>query len=349
EEEKVDEDPCLVAKAAKIQQAQSDDDIRRAKRKYSVLKRRISSSRLQKYQSQWVQSRRDWKILTRGRERPDHIEQSAEKQALCKLMPELGRLAAVMSSNEPLSFDEKASVVKDLFTQCLRDFDVVYRPGEEPVEKRCPVASCPWKSPYGAGASILYCWECYTFHDGKSAEFEEHCAGHLPLMTSQHYEVMVYRHTTIRAGYCIECMWDDRLPAACRMRAFDRSPELREHLEEHVDRKSCPSECADPSCNHIATEEQDYRRHLRDVHHYHKTICVRSKKACKKRLSSMQDKESTSDRDHCMQRKRPRKQGKKPSVPSSTSTKELKITFWEPHAMRPKAITSVPAQEKDKD
>lgn len=142
EEEKVDEDPCLVAKAAKIQQAQSDDDIRRAKREYSVLKRRISSSRLQKYQSQWVQSRRDWKILTRGRERPDHIEQSAEKQALCKLMPELGRLAAVMSSNEPLSFDEKASVVKDLFTQCLRDFDVVYRPGEEPVEKRCPVASC---------------------------------------------------------------------------------------------------------------------------------------------------------------------------------------------------------------
>ncbi|KAK6810460.1 hypothetical protein RU639_013781 [Aspergillus parasiticus] len=372
EEEKVDEDPCLVAKAAKIQQAQSDDDIRRAKRKYSVLKRRISSSRLQKYQSQWVQSRRDWKVLTRGRERPDHIEQSAEKQALCKLMPELGRLAAVMSSNEPLSFDEKASVVKDLFTQCLRDFDVVYRPGEEPVEKRCPVASCrkllePMEKPLRSRRihsciqresardlhiplqQIKYCWECYTFHDGKSAEFEEHCAGHLPLMTNQHYKVMVYRHTTIRAGYCIECMWDDRLPAACRMRAFDRSPELREHLEEHVDRKSWPSECADPSCNHIATEEQDYRQHLRDVHHYHKTIRVRSKKACKKRLSSMQDKESSSDRDHCMQRKRPRKQGKKPSVPSSTSTKALKITFWEPPAMRPKAITSVPAQEKDKD
>ncbi|KAE8361714.1 hypothetical protein BDV27DRAFT_166718 [Aspergillus caelatus] len=371
EEEKIHEDPCLVAKAAEIQQAQSDDDIRRAKREYSVLKRRISSNRLQKYQSQWVQSRRDWKILTRGRERPDHIEQSAEKRVLCKLMPELGRLAAVMSSNEPLSFDEKASVVKDLFTQCLRDFDAVYRPGEEPFEKRCPVVSCrkllePMEKPLWSThihsciqresarnlniplQQIKYCWECYTFHDGKSAEFEEHCAGHLPSMTSQHYEVMVYRHTTIRAGYCIECMWDDRLPAACRMRAFDRSTELREHLEEHVDRKSWPSECADPSCNHIATEEQDYRRHLRDVHHYHKTICVRAKKACKKRLSSMQDEESNSDRDHCMQRKRPRKQRKKPSVPLSTTTKELKITFWEPPAMRLKTITSVPAQEKDK-
>ncbi|KAF5857607.1 hypothetical protein ETB97_005536 [Aspergillus alliaceus] len=372
EEQKIDEDPCLVAKAAEIQQAQSADDIRRLKRDYSILKRRISSSRLQQYQSQWVRSRRDWKILTRGRERPDHIERSAEKQVLCKFMPELGRLAAVMSSNEPLSFDEKASVVKDLFTQCLRDFDVVYRPGEEPVEKRCPVASCgkllePMEKPLRSThihscirrevarnrniplQLVKYCWECYTFHDRKSPEFEEHCAGHLPSMTSQHYEVMVYRHTTIRAGYCIECMWDDRLSAACRMRAFDRSTELREHLEEHVDRKSWPSECADPSCNHIATEEQDYRRHLHDVHHYHKTICVRSKKACKKRLPSMQDEETTSDRDQRMQPKRPRKQGKNPPVPSSASAKELKIAFWEPPTMQLKAISSIPALKEDED
>jgi hypothetical protein len=31
-------------------------------------------------------------------------------------MPKLGRLAAVMLSNKPLSFDEKASMVKNLFT-----------------------------------------------------------------------------------------------------------------------------------------------------------------------------------------------------------------------------------------
>jgi hypothetical protein len=57
-------------------------------------------------------------------------------------MSKLGCLAAIMSFNVSLSFDEKAVVVRDLYTQCLRDFDVVYRPGEEPVEGRCPVASC---------------------------------------------------------------------------------------------------------------------------------------------------------------------------------------------------------------
>ena len=57
-------------------------------------------------------------------------------------MPELGCLAAIISSNEPLSFDEKVVVVNDPYTQCLRDFSVVYRPGEEPIEGRCPATSC---------------------------------------------------------------------------------------------------------------------------------------------------------------------------------------------------------------
>lgn len=49
-------------------------------------------------------------------------------------MPELGCLAAVMLLKESLLFDKKVVVVKDLYTQCLRDFDVVYHPGEEPVK-----------------------------------------------------------------------------------------------------------------------------------------------------------------------------------------------------------------------
>lgn len=48
-------------------------------------------------------------------------------------MPELGCLAAIISSNESLLFDEKAVVVNDLYTQCLCNFDVVYHLGEEPI------------------------------------------------------------------------------------------------------------------------------------------------------------------------------------------------------------------------
>lgn len=142
EEQKINADPHLVAKATEIQNAKYDEDTKRLKYEYNVLKRKIYAKALQRYQTEWVRSQRDWKILTRGRERPEHTQQTAEKQAQCNLMPELGRLAAVMSSKESLSFDEKVVVVKDLYTQCLRDFDVVYRPGEEPVEGRCPVKSC---------------------------------------------------------------------------------------------------------------------------------------------------------------------------------------------------------------
>lgn len=134
EEQKIDSNPCLIAKAMEIHNAESDNDTKRLKREYRIRKREIYSRMLQQFQSAWVQNQRDWKILTRGRERPDYAEQSAEKQALCKIMPELGRLAAIISSNEPLSFDEKVVVVNDLYTQCLHDFSVVYRPGEEPIE-----------------------------------------------------------------------------------------------------------------------------------------------------------------------------------------------------------------------
>ena len=64
------------------------------------------------------------------------------KQAQSKIMPELGRLAATMSSEEPLTFEEKLIVTDDLYTQCIRDFEVIYRPGEEPVNGRCPASAC---------------------------------------------------------------------------------------------------------------------------------------------------------------------------------------------------------------
>ncbi|KAE8380696.1 hypothetical protein BDV26DRAFT_302608 [Aspergillus bertholletiae] len=341
--------------ATEICNTESIDDIKRLKRDYNILKRKIYATIYQQFQSKWVQDQRDWKILTRGRERPDFVEQTAEKQAQYKVMPELDRLADIMSSNVPLLFNEKAVVVRDLYTQCLRDFDVVYRPGEEPVEGRCPVASCGHslemlKKPTRSNhihtcvrqevsrtmgiplRQVKYCWECFIFFDRESLEFERHCASHLLSMTSQHYEVMVYRHTTIRAGYCIECMWDDKRAATHRIRAFERSTELRDHLEEHIEQ------------NHASTNELDYRRHLHDVHHYNKSICVRCEKACKKRSSSELDKEFVADSNPLGLQKRPHKLQKKLSSPSRAGTNDLKITFWRPPTTQQKAMSSVSAK-----
>ncbi|KAB8072431.1 hypothetical protein BDV29DRAFT_177335 [Aspergillus leporis] len=69
-------------------------------------------------------------------------------------------------------------------------------------------------------------------------------------MTSQHYEVMVYHNTTICAVYWIDSMWDSKSADACRIRVFDKSTELRRHLEVHIDQMSWPSVCSDPLCSH---------------------------------------------------------------------------------------------------
>ncbi|KAJ6132502.1 hypothetical protein N7471_007717 [Penicillium samsonianum] len=43
-----------------------------------------------------------------------------------------------MSYTKELSFDEMLLFVQDLKSQCARDFDVVYLPGESPIQGRCP-------------------------------------------------------------------------------------------------------------------------------------------------------------------------------------------------------------------
>ncbi|KAH2136832.1 hypothetical protein KXV68_009014, partial [Aspergillus fumigatus] len=53
-----------------------------------------------------------------------------------------------MSLKESLLFDKKVVVVKDLYTQCLRDFDVVYHPGEEPVKGQFPALKVGEEQPH---------------------------------------------------------------------------------------------------------------------------------------------------------------------------------------------------------
>ncbi|KAH2707688.1 hypothetical protein KXW29_007424 [Aspergillus fumigatus] len=260
-------------------------------------------------------------------------------------MPELGRLVTVMSSDEPLEFEAKRAVVEDLVIHCQRDYDVVYLPGQEPVEGRCPAYGCgkvmqdlkrPQRSSHIQShirreksrvmgiplARVKYYWECFSFHDAQSSDFEEHCASHLRSMTIQHYEVMVFRNTTVRAGYCIEY--------------------LRNHLEEHISEKSWPSKCS--GCSHISTDQQDYREHLHDVHHYNKAICVPSEKARKKRSFSDIDEGCVGDQDPPKRERRPRKQQKKSSASPHASLKDLKIILWEPPIRQHQAVFPLPAE-----
>ncbi|KAL4869119.1 hypothetical protein BDV12DRAFT_208701 [Aspergillus spectabilis] len=340
EEKKIASDPQLADIATRIEIATDEHEKRRWRNEYRAIKRKLFSKGLQNFQHEWVKGQRDWKILTRGRERHEHKEQTTQKQVLCKIMPELGRIAAIISFNKPLAFDEKATVVQDLYTHCQRDFDVVYRPGEEPIEGKCPVNACnqsmktlkrkTQRSQHIHSCcrqensdtmhiplrQVSYCWECFSFHDGNSTAFEEHCASHISSMSIEHYEVIVYRHTTIRCGYCIVCMWDGTKSARHRMQPFERSTELRDELNKHISQMTWPSSCSDPACKHTSQDEQGYRDHLHDLK--------------RKRLYHDLGESPESQENQGIQPNYQIKPRKRLS-PSPASPEELKINFWTPN------------------
>ncbi|KAE8357006.1 hypothetical protein BDV28DRAFT_144673 [Aspergillus coremiiformis] len=330
---------------ADIDNAGTAGDRERLNAGYRAQKKRIYARELEQYREEWAQEPQDQIILTRGKECPIYVEQTAEKKTWCEIMSELGRLVTVMSSDKPLEFELKRAVVEDLVIHCQRDYDVVYLPGQEPVEGRCPTQGCGQvmenlkKSE--RSSHIHSCIRRENSHV-MSSDFEEHCASHLQSMTIQHYEVMVFRNTTIRAGYCIECLWDDKKDAVNRMRTFNRSSGLRNHLEEHIKRRRWPSNCS--ACSYTSTDQQYYRRHLHDVHNYNKAICVPTEKALKKRSSSEIDEESIGDRNPPRRERRPRKQQEKSSAPPHASLKDLKIILWEPPTTQPWVMFPVPTE-----
>ncbi|KAB8208293.1 hypothetical protein BDV34DRAFT_233473 [Aspergillus parasiticus] len=300
-----------------------DEDTKHLKYNYDILKRKTYTKALQRHQTEWV----------RNQEHPEHTQQTTKKQAQYNLIPKLGRLAAVISSKEPLSFDEKIVVVKDSYTQYLRDFDVVYRPGEKPVEGQCPVKSCgkylETLQKSKRSNHIHSCIREEVSHTKqippnyikRSPEFKEHCANHLPSITSQHYKVI-----------------DNGKSAACRITAFNRSTNLRKHLDNHISEKSWPSKYSDPLCSHVSTDKQYYQRHVCDVNHYNKANCVPSEKTLKKRSSSEIDKESIVDGNSPKRRRRPWKQQKNSLSLLHTNRKDLKIIIWEPPTTQSQAM-----------
>jgi hypothetical protein len=116
-----------------------------AKRHRNSYRKTLHCKALRQYQEQWVQDRRDWKILTRGKERPNDHCKTDLVQNLCLLIPERGRLALIMASDEPMSPAATWQAMLDLYSLSTRDLSVLYLPGLEPFEGACPVKCCRLK------------------------------------------------------------------------------------------------------------------------------------------------------------------------------------------------------------
>lgn len=130
-------------------------------------------------------------------------------------------------------------------------------------------ASLTWRQ------NAEYCWECFQFCDQET--YHQHCQVHVSSMTKStgiHYKAITYRNTLVKPAYCIFCLWNnnDNLDAPSRMRRFSRSHDLRRHLEAHVIDMKWPGVCPDGSCGKPFNDAQDFRRHLHDIHTYHKSV-----------------------------------------------------------------------------
>ncbi|ODM19363.1 hypothetical protein SI65_05981 [Aspergillus cristatus] len=130
--------PELVAMQEHIEQLLADKassvDVDFERQEYRKALISIQLSELHCYQAQWVQERRDWRIVSRGKVNLEYLESNPCSRALALIMPELGCIAEMLSSAEPLSFDEKLLFAKHLLTQCHCDYDVTFLPNEAPTD-----------------------------------------------------------------------------------------------------------------------------------------------------------------------------------------------------------------------
>jgi hypothetical protein len=159
--------------------------------------------------------------------------------------------------------------VQDLLSLSTRNFELMYRPGEEPVHGTCPVCrstlpgakrrradhihacrrkkyvatAMARKASDGAGsARVEYCFLCFKGLNGDAA-WEEHCRGHLDTFKPTWCAIRIYCHTMISPGFRPWCLRNEGLSAAERLKQWTRNCTLMAHVEkEHIENvRSWPS------------------------------------------------------------------------------------------------------------
>ena len=146
EEAAINEDENIIKLQSNVTQLKGQNappsEIRAAQQRVRNSRIRLARIKLKEYQLVWIQERRDWKVMTRGKERSDDNRRTDLLKILTLIMPELGRLTQTMVSDTVVSEQDRRQAIEDLFTLISRDYTVIYRPGEEPIDGACPVNGC---------------------------------------------------------------------------------------------------------------------------------------------------------------------------------------------------------------
>ena len=133
----------LTGQFASLERAGAESThIKELRRLISNYRRRLRKKSLRHYQQEWVSARRDWKILSDGKERPNDPSTTDLVQALSILVPERGRLAQAMRQKESMSPESMWQALTGVYSLITQDFTVIYLPGMNPQEGMCPIPSC---------------------------------------------------------------------------------------------------------------------------------------------------------------------------------------------------------------
>lgn len=146
-------------------------------------------------------------------------------------------------------------------------------------------------------SKLKFCYECMVWL--QASQWRDHCFSHLQSWETQHCEVIVYRHTVIRPGYCPFCLWDTKLDLEPedRMYQWSTSGNLKQHIEEkHMLEDQLSGAKQICGCGQAFADERDLRHHLHDTHKLNKAIWLnpklprKRKRACKAeaQVSSME-------------------------------------------------------------
>ena len=143
-EESLKEDPRLQELESEVHNSADKDhsSLNESKKRLASYVKTLKGNILRRHQETWIQQRRDWKIVTRGKEKAHDLDRTVLVQSLCLLFPERARLAQRLSSQELLTADARWLAMEDLYTLCTRDFSVLYLPGTQPMDGACPVQCC---------------------------------------------------------------------------------------------------------------------------------------------------------------------------------------------------------------
>lgn len=181
-------------------------------------------------------------MMTRGKGRAEDQSQTDLSDILARVMPERGRLAKTMISDQVVSEKERKDAIKDLCSLASLDYTAVYRPGEEPAQGIYPVRSCSLamnrylslrsndcatsdnnslpkvqRSTYihhcrqielaktleRMPSELQYCFICFDWY--VEEEWDQHCQTHLESVTSKRCASITDCNTLVRPAFCPFC------------------------------------------------------------------------------------------------------------------------------------------------